>query len=484
MAEHDEAMDRLRTSDPATGSHPDLHALRALVAQKAPASQGSDEVTRLRDDPLRGPRTMGPWIAAAAVAAIGLGGGGYALGAQQAEPAQLAGGPVEVDPASTGDDPGTDRLAAENVQPDLDPGDLGEPGLDEDSAMAAESMASYGDMDEGGVPYDLGPVRLVAGEGLPEGPGSGEVRALVSDQDPQEFVDMLVEARGMNAGPMPETDMWSSYGYGAIDPVSGEVVQASVEGGPLNFHYESVFASEWCTSMFEGYEEEDLAIVREDWVRTYGPDMPLPDADSCRTPTGPAPSEEAAKALAQEFFAALGIETTGYTVEVYSDVDSTSVNLDFWPEGMEYGQLGLNAVVGPEGVTNAYGMLGEFTSLGDYPLISAAEAVERYGTREWGMDLQVSVPEDYEVYAEAEMTDELSMPVYDYPEPVTLTPGDRIPVMLKEKTVTGAELVQGTLYTHSSGAVEVPVWKLLSDDGVHYTVLALAEEALDYQSWE
>ena len=109
--------------------------------------------------------------------------------------------------------------------------------------------------------------------------------------------------------------------------------------------------------------------------------------------------------------------------------------------------------------------------------------LDRYGTREWGMDHYVSIAEDYGPYTEGEAA-ELSMPVYDVPEPVTLAPGDPIPVLLKDKTVTGAELVQGTLHTHSGGMIEVPVWKLLTADGMHYPVLALVEEALDYQTWE
>ena len=495
MAEHDEAMDRLRTSDPATGSHPDLHALRALVAQKAPASQCSDEVTRLHDDPLRGPRTMGPWIAAAAVAAIGLGGGGYALGAQQAEPLPVAGG-TTVDPASSGDadadsgsgaDGGTERMLLDSAPDSAQPGLAADSGMDGgmgDDAMAMEGGDAMAMEGGAGMAYDLGPVRLTAGEGLPAGPGTGEVLALSSDKDPQELVDQLVAGLGMDASPMPEGDAWRSYASGAIDPVSGEVIQAGIEGGPLTFHYESVYTSEWCSTMFEGIEEEDLAIVREDWVMTYGPDMPLPDADSCRTPTGPAPSEEAAKAAGAGFFALLGIDTSGYTVEAWVDDYSSSVSIDYWPEGMEYGQLSLNVMVGPDGVTSAYGTIGELVSLGEYPVISASEAVERYGTREWGMDYHVSIPEDYQPYTEEAMTDELSMPVEDYPEPVTLTPGDRIPLLLKDKTVTGAELVQGTLDTSAAGSVEVPVWKLLTDDGLYYSVLALADEALDFQSWE
>ncbi|QFG69362.1 hypothetical protein FY030_12185 [Ornithinimicrobium pratense] len=359
----------------------------------------------------------------------------------------------------------------------------GEPGWAGGTDMGGEAVTvEQHDAEDVGMAYDPGPVRLVAGEGLPSGPDTGEVRALISDQDPQELVERLAEGLGMDPRPMPEDSEWNYYGYGTVDPATAEVIQAGLEGGPLNFHYESILAGGWCTSMFEGLEDQDLAMIQQDWARSYGPDMPLPGPESCRTPEGPAPSEDQAKAMAAEFFALAGIDITGYTVEVYADESQSSVNLDYWPEDMEYGQLNLNAVVGPEGVTSAYGTIGEFSSLGSYPVITAAEAVERFGTREWGMDHYVSIAEDYGPYPEG--AGELSMPVYDVPEPVTLTPGDLIPVLIKDKTVTGAELVQGTLHTHTSGAIEVPVWKLLTADGMHYPVLALAEEALDFQSWE
>ena len=85
MVNHDDddALARLRASDPATGSHPDLRSLRHRIAQKAPASVGADTATRVHDDVFRGQGLRAPWIAAAAVAAFGFGAGGDAVGAPQ-----------------------------------------------------------------------------------------------------------------------------------------------------------------------------------------------------------------------------------------------------------------------------------------------------------------------------------------------------------------------------------------------------------------
>ena len=60
----------------------------------------------------------------------------------------------------------------------------------------------------------------------------------------------------------------------------------------------------------------------------------------------------------------------------------------------------------------------------------------------------------------------------------------KIPLLLKEKTVTGAELVQGFVWTQAGTSLEVPAWRLTTEDGMHYAVLAVADEAIDWVSWE
>lgn len=476
MVDHDdEALSRLRASDPATGSHPDLHHLRTLIAQKAPASQGSDVATRVDDDLLRGPRLRAPWIAAAAVAALGLGVGGYALGLQQGDgaPAPVAGQTTEVLPASPGLQPGTD------VKTEM-------------GGDAAAGMASSADMasEASGDPmaYDPGPVRLVAGEGLPSGPATGEVRALVSTQGAQEFLDAWAERTGFEGEPIPSgaDSMFGMEGVGLVDGPNGRVMHASESEGALSFGYEDIFGGEYCTDMWTGMPEADLAMAKEEWSKAYGGAVPFPDASNCREATGPAPTEEQAKATVKDFFADAGIDVEDYTFETYDNGgESSYVMVDAWPAGMEYGQINVSATVGPEGVVSAYGMQGEFASLGEYPIITASEAVDRYRTREWSMDYGVSIAEDH--VAPAPM-DEASMtwaePDYTMPENGPLQPGQKIPVLLKDKTVTDAELVRGTMWVQGAGSIEVPVWKLMTGDGMHYSVLALAEEALDFQSWE
>lgn len=491
MVEHeDEAIHRLRASDPATGSHPDLHRLRELIAHKAPASQGADRATAVDDELLRGPRLRAPWIAAAAVAALGMGAGGYAVGlqAQEDAPSVVADGDRQEAGAAA---PGADDSAEHDASPAEGSAleGAGIEGVAGDSPMPGETEASMGgDSAMSGPAWDPGPVRLTAGEGLPGSPGTAEVRVLQSDVTPQEFVEDWVAATGFEGVPMTDSEAYLGpdfEGYTLVDTDEGLVIMASNEGGSLHFNYEDIYGNEYCAEMYLGVPEEDLQMMRDDWARSYGPDLPFPTPESCDPITGDRPTDDQAKAVASNFFTDAGVDVSGYTFNAFHD-DGTSkmVMVDAQPsDGAGTGDLMLSATVGPDGVVNAYGSVGEMTSLGEYPVISAAEAVERYGTREFSMDYGVTIAEEYQMWTEEDW-EEFQPPEYTLPENRPLAPGDKIPMLLKDKVVTGAELVRGTMWTQTSGSVEVPVWKLTTGDGTYYTVLALAEEALEFQAWE
>lgn len=473
MVDHDdEAIARLRASDPATGSDPDLHSLRSLIAAKAPASQGTDHVTAVTDDVLRGPRVHAPWIAAAAVAAFGMGGGGYALGAHTAEPPPVAGQPGAGDDAQGEEDaarPGADMTGADGA-----------------SVTSAAGWGSDEAMGGSGPAYDMGPVRLVAGPELPTERGTAEVRALVSDVDPEEFLTRWAEELGVDGvRPEPSADSEGWYGESVlVEPESMLILSVSTQGaGAMHFSYDDQLNSPYCKDMWVGASPEDLEMMREDWTKAMGPDIPVPDPALCKELSGPAPSEEQAVAAAEDFLATTGLDLSGYSFEAsdYQEPGNPSVSVEGWPEdGVRSGELSMNLTVSAAGVVNAWGTVGEMTSLGDYPVISAAEAVERYSQREFSMDYGVSLAEDMVPY-EGDMT---SMPEVTMPETVPIEPGMKIPLLLKDKVVTSAELTTGTIWTQTGGSFEVPAWKLITDDGLHYAVLAVADEAIDWLSWE
>lgn len=475
MADHsnDESMDRLSSSDPATGSHPDLHSLRRLIAHRAPGSAGTptgaDSATGVDDDLLHGPRLRAPWVAAAAVAALGVGVGGYALGIQQGERTVIV-----------ADSPLTP--AAQGAMPGLMPGmadELGAAEAVEDVMTSSDSVDS--DMGGGDMAYDPGPVTLVAGPGLSTDRATGQMSAVLATQEPQEFLDSWSQATGFTGQPVPDADGFFG-GTGLVDGHSGQLMTVYDEGGALTYSFSDLYREEYCSEMYTGMAEEDQAIIRQEWTSAYGDTLPMPGPDTCIAPTGPRPSDEEAIAVATAFLDDVGVAGDEYTVQTseWADADSAYVAVEAWPDGDEFGPLHVSLTVTSDGVVNAYGVVGEKTSLGDYQLISPTEAVERYAQTQFSTSYSIDVPVLYE---ESDPDSSLEFVDYELPETAPTEPGMKLTLLLKEKTVVDAELIQGNLWT-DSGPVEVPTWNLITQDGMSYPVLALAEEEIVWQSWE
>ncbi|MDQ3382775.1 MAG: hypothetical protein M3519_03160, partial [Actinomycetota bacterium] len=151
----DQALERVRAADPAIGSHPDLTTLRRTLSRSAPVQdpdgafgygEGSDVAVRVADPTTRGSRVA--LVAAAAVMALGLGVGGYALGTQTVEGGDGTAAPsvtdeAETDPVADGPDAdGPDAEDPESAQGSLL--DLLRDEVSAGSGAASESMASGG----------------------------------------------------------------------------------------------------------------------------------------------------------------------------------------------------------------------------------------------------------------------------------------------------------------------------------------------------
>lgn len=466
----DEALNRLRASDPATGSHTDLHHLRSLVAAKAPASVAGANTSG--DDLSRDGRTVAaPWIAAAAVAALGMGAGGYALGSVQSDPptaGTLAGG----DSAESDD-------AQRQSRSMLAPGSAAD---SESSVGDEEAMAGDGDVgyDSGGM-YDAGPVRLSAGPGLSTEGGTGEVRALRSEQEGEEFLLSWAERLDLEVVSISGSEYLGS-GSMMVNSELGIVLSADNYSGSLDVQYEDVYGNEYCSSMYDGMSAGDIELMRQELTEYAGPDYPMPDPDRCREPEGPLPTDEQAVAASMDFMRTMGADPDNYTFDAQQHWDGDESRMRYVEATLDGAErsgpyLGFSFSVGPEGVVSAYGSTGEMVSLGDYPLISPVEAVERYAQREFAADYAVYLEEEYD---EAWMT--MPYPDLEVPDVEPMQPGDPVRLLRMDKVITSAELVSGSLWTQT-GNVEVPVWKLTAEDGMHYPVLALSEDSIEWLPW-
>ena len=117
---------------------------------------------------------------------------------------------------------------------------------------------------------------------------------------------------------------------------------------------------------------------------------------------------------------------------------------------------------------------GDYVELGDYPVISPAEAVERVTDVRF-QQLGAYIPTlDY--YDESGYYEE-----WVEPEPLPpIAPGELIPYPLTESAVTTAELHTGIVSLWDGTEFIVPVYDLSDGQGNHWQVMGLAEEALDF----
>lgn len=458
MVDHDdEALERMRAADPATGSHPDLTTLRRKLSRTTPlgltGGADGDRAVHVTDGTTRGSR--GSLVAAAAVVALGLGAGGYVLGAQTAAPegdggATVAGEtPDRIERAEEADGPFASELLIEG---DGDAGagsDMGYGGDDGASSMAA-----------------MLPTVLRAGPGLPSTGGTGEVEAVQPpDLDEAGFLRSWADALGLSGEPTGEGDYLS---------LTDGTVTISIYGGTYpSFDFMDTALDPYCSE----------TLVVEDGAGTTaepgGEVELLPAPRDCAAPTGEAPSKEEALATAREFLQTAGVPVEDYdlTVESFGEGGASYVNGALRESALPQQQW-VSVTVTAGGVAMANGQLeAELVSMGSYPLVSPVEAVERFSDPRFSSWGTVYVPSLEEGDQARTLEQEWVEP--DWPD-LDRSPGAPVPFWVTESTVVEARVEDGVLSLPSGDEFVVPAYVLTDDLGRHHTMVALADEALDF----
>lgn len=425
--DHDsEATRRLRSADPALGTHPDLGQIRAEVTERI--SAGGVAETATWEGPTMGRGRSGAVIAVAAAATLAVGVGGYALGHTQ----------------------GTDGRAS------IASADESE--TSEGAALVGEAGTTSDSYAEGLSGLPSGPVRLIAGEGLSTEGGVAQVStSQAKEVDGEAAVRELAAEFGVT-GEVEEDGDWSSI------QADGTSISGYSDPTSFTLSYDNSYLMTDCESNI-GYMEEDMALA------TGGVDD-LPELDPARCPAQPTTdiSQQAATDLAEETTAKFGIDpaTIDFTVDTMSVeayADGTGIDAD----GAEVEvHMGLRA----EGVIYAGVSFSESLSLGDYPIISPAAAVERHNDPIYGrLDVMPATVDEAEWYG--------GMYPDEWSQPEPLDPGDLIPVPGQISTATSTELTTGTLWDMNGGRFTVPIYLVTTDDDTTLPVLALAEEAIE-----
>ncbi|MBZ2197228.1 hypothetical protein [Occultella gossypii] len=474
----DEALSRLRAADPATGSSPDLAALRRAVTARVgelgdghDGGNGNHEDTE-HDDELLGARRRrasagrgrrGLLVAASVAALAVFGGGGYAIGA--AGGTEPDGGTVVADEGAAGD--------ASVAQ--------------EDYSVGAESMlAGYGRT-------EFTADGLSADGSAAEAYGLDATAALTAER-----VAQLAQALGLDGDPVLADGVWTVGSWEGGGPVLSVFVD-----GTASTSYTNPALDPWACA--EGAQVEPDS----------GGDDGTVDCGNDQVAVG----ENEAIVAAQEVLTAAGVDVDDFNWSI-TEPGEHATNVVAIPSigaGTVEGVIGWQFTVTAGGIASAWGSLADVYSLGTYDVVSPVAAVDRLtdprfgagggggmmpftaadggvtespadsagaaedsaSTAETAPDVTAQEP----AQAPAGPADE---PV-DSGEPPTAAPapaqvGAPIDWPVRQVTINGSELVLMSVYQSDSSVVLVPAWRLFDTEGGTWTVNAVADAGLDFSA--
>ncbi|MCK0116404.1 hypothetical protein MWU57_05095 [Isoptericola sp. S6320L] len=462
MNTEDESFERLAAADPAADAEPRPGVLRAKVDALAgtPAqvpSSGTDELAGRRE------RRRAPWLVAAGVAgAVALGGGGYLLGAAGAE----GGAPTASDEA------------ASEVLPPITLGgarDGAESGGDSAASEAMEGQAATEDSAGASSSADISLPgwhdgrAVFSGSGLSDEPGTAAAYAYDAREVATEAgAARLAEALGVAGEPRWE---WGSWQVGPRDG-DGPSIWLSADGTAY-FSYNDPAADPWRCA-----EEPVETQEREDAEGGADVIEPAP----CAEPDRPEVSRQEATDQVRDLMEQVGVDPSGFAFDVPDDGGSEGarwVSATQVVDGQATGAT-WSATVSDDGIAWLDGFLAATAPLGDYPVVSPAEAVERLGDpRFGGSSWPVAYAQETERMLEESVEEDGGEPT---PPPAPPSSGGDLPWPVSEVTITEARL--GLTQHHDAGGAVLllPAYELSDAAGNTWSVLAVAEEALDTTS--
>lgn len=463
----DEAFARLRAADPAGDLTPDLTALRAAVTARAgqPDELAAARARRGQGRALR--------IAGAAASALVIGAGGFALGAAQAadEPEQGGDTAVLAVPEAGAETFSTDPQLAQRSATDS-------AGI----ATAPLPMSYYGN-----------PARVVfTSSGLSGEAGSAQAYGF----DPtaaysEDTIRRLAGLLGVDGEPTEQDGRWF---IGEMYTGSGAGVQIYADGMASFSYYNADLDPYACPAPADeqAVPPQVLPAPAEESAEEPGDgvtaqSMPgYAGADCEPTDLGPAPTEAEATAEAERLISSLGVDVDGWEYEVWLDEWSGAAYVTGYPtvDGARTGTVWSVAVTG-SGARSVDGPLATLTDLGEYPVVSPAEAVERLSDPRFGAWFGGPV-----LYRAADGAEQETIePQTIEPDagqaaapsvPAAPTAGASIAWPVAEATITGSSLSLSLYQQPDGGSTVVPVYQLTATDGAVWTVIAIADSHLDF----
>ncbi len=482
----DEALVRLRAADPAATTTTDLTALRAAVTRRAdaPAVPGpQDELAAVRG---ARSRTRARWLqVAAGVAALAVvGTGAYAAG-------------------RAGDSGGDDVAAAIT---------LGGSASSDGPMMAADSAAGGADKMMASSWYGGGRTVFTSSGLSDEGAAATAWAFDPAGVYSAQTATRLAGALGVTGEP---TQQWGSWTVGPQDG-SGPTVSLQPDGQATFSYYDptrdpwSCSASAADTPDSSGAEGGSVpaepapdpaatavppvvspTLEPGEGVATLSPEMLDPSlgvvVPDCTQDQAPAPTGDAAIGTARDTMSALGVDPAGYRFEVVTDTGTAAV------VSVTASQVLADQLTGvswsfslvAEGVQSVYGVLAPLVELGSYSVVSPAQAVERLTDPRFGAGFGGVMPYAVADGAKADtgaMAGALVAPAPSDDPTVPTAPaaGAAFRWPVSEVTITQARLGVALSTQADGAAVLIPSYELTGADGSTWSVIAVADDALDF----
>lgn len=466
----DPALARLRAADPAPDATADVEAIRAAVRDRVPEAFGAaaatalpavpDELAVRRDRRRRAPLQ----VAAAVVGALVVGTGGYALG---------AGGGLGTDGSGV-----TTTSAHAPVELGATMQGEAAAGTQEELAAGAEALTDVGPAAPGMS------TRMLL-------PGFGAGRT-VFHEDGLSREDGTAEAWAYDAA-----GVFSSQTARRVADVLG------VEGDVREEHGSYVVGQRDGTGPSVSLQPDGLASVsfndpsKDPWgcvvvtpmpgsATAPGADAPAAEPGTCaEADHGAPPSGEAAAGELRDVMSALGLDVAGFEIvpeDVPADQEApraTTVTAHEVVAGQRTG-TSWSATYSGAGLASLYGGLAQRVPLGDYDVVSPAEAVERLGDPRFaGGGPVLWAREDASTQAVPEILpapEEPAVPTV----PPTVSAGSAFAWPVTDVTITGSRLGLAVQHQPDGAAVLLPAYELVDAEGSVWSMVAVADGRLDF----
>ncbi|WP_353827211.1 hypothetical protein [Agromyces sp. SYSU T0242] len=429
--EQRDPLERLRAADPAAGIEPRDGFADEVISRTTDATIGSSG-TAAPDAPVadldaaRARRRRWSLVAAAAASALVVGAAGYGLGAAVGDPVNLAGGaepPVSLQGAGAGT---TEQAGA----PGAAGGDLS---LTEPDARGLSYPYGFGrnEFSSSGLSTTAGTAAAYAFDART---GSTEPR-----------IAALADALGVEGTPTLADGGWS------VGPRDGTAPSIWVSlDGTLSFSY--------------------FDPTRDPWRCETG-------EEPCE-PSGDLPSEQAAIDALRSLVSSTGRDPSGYEFGAETWEGAVTRSAQAWPvvDGQRVDQA-WTLELSTDGIVSAYGPLADLVDLGDVPIVSEQAAFERLSDPRFGAQV-IALP----FAAEAGVTADVDEWVPPTEAPAAPAPGTPLAWPVHRVEIVEARLGLGSQWQPDGSVVVVPGYEFTDADGATWSMIAIADEALDFSA--